>query len=226
MKKTLELVVLDMAGTTINEDNVVYKTINKVLLANSVQCSLKEVLTYCAGKEKRTAIADIISALHPDRLNDDFVDSLFTEFKQLLKEAYDDLDVKTFDGTIDFFQTLRKQGVAIVLNTGYDKRTASKLLDKLNWQRGLEYDHLITADDVQNGRPRPDMIYLAMEKTGISNTSNVMKVGDSKIDIEEGHSANCGYSIGITTGAQTEQQLLEAKPNFVVSNLGEILNHL
>jgi len=226
MKNSLELVVLDMAGTTVNEDNVVYKTIHKVLLADHIECSLEEVLTYCAGKEKRTAIADIIQALHPELHSEKRVDDLFTTFRAALKTAYDELDVQTFEGTADFFQSLRDQGVAIALNTGYDKRTANKLLDKLNWHCGEEYDHLITADDVQNGRPHPDMIHLAMEKSGISDAAHVMKVGDSKIDIEEGHSAKCGYSIGITTGAQTEKELLEANPSFVVNSLGEILSHI
>ncbi len=226
MKKSLELVVLDMAGTTVNENNVVYKTIHQTLVNENIECSLEQVLYYCAGKEKRTAIFDILSALHPDLASEDRVDSLFAVFKVALKEAYDQLDVQTFEGTIDFFDTLRKEGVAIALNTGYDKKTANKLLDKLKWQAGTEYDTLITADDVQNGRPHPDMIHLAMEHTGISDASSVMKVGDSKIDIEEGHSAKCGYSVGITTGAQTEKELLEANPTFVVSSLPEILNHI
>lgn len=226
MKNTLELVVLDMAGTTVNEDNVVYKTIHNVLLDNQIQCSLKEVLKYCAGKEKRTAIADILQALHPELHNDIKVDALFAEFKETLKIAYDNLEVQTFDGTLGFLRSLRDQNVTIALNTGYDKTTATKLLSKLNWEPGEEYDYLITADDVENGRPHPDMIHLAMKKSGVSDATYVMKVGDSKIDIEEGHSAKCGYSIGITTGAQTEQELLEANPSFVVNSLEEILQHI
>ena len=89
--------------------------------------------------------------------------------------------------------------------------------------RGREYDALITADDVKNGRPAPDMIQKAMELFGITDASEVVKIGDSIIDIEEGTAANRGITIGITTGAHTKEQLISATPTYVFSNLTELL---
>ena len=66
------------------------------------------------------------------------------------------------------------------------------------------------------------MIQLAMNKFNIENPKSVIKVGDSIIDIEEGKNANCGLTIGITTGAHTQQQLLSANPDFIINNLIEL----
>ena len=108
------------------------------------------------------------------------------------------------------------------MNTGYDRKTACSLLDQLNWTLDKEYDLLVTADDVERGRPYPDMILLAMKKMGIELSSSVIKIGDSAIDIEEGKAAGCRLSLGVTTGAQTKEQLQTADPSDIIQSLTEI----
>ena len=48
----IKLVVFDMAGTTVDEDNVVYKTVRDAINAAGYEFSLEQVLTHGAGKEK------------------------------------------------------------------------------------------------------------------------------------------------------------------------------
>ena len=91
---------------------------------------------------------------------------------------------------------------------------------------GREYDTLVTADDVVNGRPHPDMIQLCMKNTGIEDSSTVLKAGDSTIDIEEGTNTGCGITVGVTTGAQTREQLATANPTLILDNLADILPYL
>lgn len=213
------MVVFDMAGTTINEDNVVYKTLQKAILKEGYNVTLEEVLLYGAGKEKLQAIKDILLHVIGNNNLESKSENIFAEFLDMLENAYDTLDVQTFEGTTEVFDYLHQKNIKVVLNTGYDKKTATKLLDKLNWSQGKEYDLLVTADDVENGRPSPDMILLAMEKMNISDASKVIKIGDSAIDIEEGKAAKCGLTMGITTGAQTAEQLKTANPNYIVHSL-------
>jgi beta-phosphoglucomutase-like phosphatase (HAD superfamily) len=68
------------------------------------------------------------------------------------------------------------------------------------------------ASDVPRNRPFPDMIWHAMQEFDITDARQVVKVGDSEIDIEEGKNAGCEINIGITTGAQTRQQLEAPRP--------------
>jgi phosphoglycolate phosphatase-like HAD superfamily hydrolase len=70
------------------------------------------------------------------------------------------------------------------------------------------------------------MIHFAMNLFSINDPKEVVKIGDSKIDIEEGQNAHCLYSIGITTGAQTKAQLAEAKPDQIIDNLNELISFL
>ncbi|WP_408648485.1 phosphonatase-like hydrolase [Tenacibaculum pacificus] len=219
-KRKIEMVVFDMAGTTVNEQNVVYKTLHKAIVAANVEVSLETVLEYGAGKEKHKAIKDVLIHLNSDKLKDS--QTIFDNFKKLLAVAYDVLEVKPIKGIEKVLLNLRSEGIKVVLNTGYDRKTATLLLDKLQWDEKIHYDALITASDVVNGRPHPDMIFQAMELFGITDASKVLKAGDSAIDIEEGKNAGCGITVGVLSGAQTKEQLEKEKPTYVLESLNFI----
>jgi phosphonatase-like hydrolase len=218
----IKMVVFDMAGTTVDENNVVYKTLQKVINSAGYNFSLAQVLTEGAGKEKLQAIKDII-ALGNTATDDAIANKIYSFFVDELATAYDSFEIKPQPGAEQTFQLLRDRNILVVLNTGYNEKTAVSILEKLRWETGNQIDGLITAADVKNNRPNPDMILLAMQKFGIENASEVVKVGDSIIDIEEGKNAGCGLSIGITTGAHTYQQLASANPNNIINNLSELL---
>ncbi|CAK9037442.1 Phosphonoacetaldehyde hydrolase (Phosphonatase) (Phosphonoacetaldehyde phosphonohydrolase) [Durusdinium trenchii] len=218
----IELVVFDMAGTTVDEDNVVYKTVRAAINAAGYEFTQEQVQTHGAGKEKSQAIRDVL-AVDGDEHSEEEVQQIFADFKQRLATAYRELDVREQPGAADVFAALRERGIKSVLNTGYDRATAESLIAKLGWQVGKQIDALVTASDVPNNRPHPDMIYKAMELTGVGAADAVAKVGDSQIDIEEGKNAGCGMTFGITTGAQSEDQLQESKPTAVLHSLAELV---
>ena len=218
----IQMVVFDMAGTTVDEDNVVYKTLRQVINAAGYQFSLTQVLAAGAGKEKLQAIKDIIQ-LDNGKAEAGFAENLYTVFDKALATAYDNLAIKPQPGAEELFALLRKKNMLVVLNTGYNKITATGLLQHLHWCEGEQFDGLITATDVRNNRPQPDMIQLAMRRFGITDTKAVVKIGDSTIDIEEGQNAGCGLSIGITTGAHTQQQLITANPDYIIHHLMDLL---
>lgn len=226
----IKLCVFDMAGTTVDEDNLVYKTVRDAInqaLKEAGQANTQVDLDIClefgAGKEKRQAINDILNEL--DIAQDDvksLTDTAFTIFKASLAKAYTADTLTTFDGMLELFNKLKASGRTVVLNTGYDSTTANKILSILGWSVGREIDALITADDVTNGRPAPDMIMLAMDRFGIEDSQHVLKAGDSGIDIEEGKNASCGLCIGVLSGAQTKEQLETSLPDIVLERLTDL----
>ncbi len=221
----IELVVFDMAGTTVDEDNVVYKTVRAAINAAGYSFTQDQVQTAGAGKEKAQAIRDVL-ALDGNEHSDQEVAAIFADFKQRLAGAYADLDVREQPAATEVFAALRSRGIKVVLNTGYDRATAESLVNKIGWTIGNQIDALVTASDVVNGRPAPDMIHQAMQLAGVESPQSVAKIGDSQIDIQEGQNAGCGMTFGITTGAQEEALLLESKPTAVLHSLTELLDVL
>ncbi len=216
------MVVFDMAGTTVDEDNVVYKTLQDAIVHYSYPVSLSQVLEFGAGKEKRQAIIDILENTGFEVTSEN-VDLIFAYFIDKLAKNYETLDVKPLPDVEQTFKYLKERNIKVVLNTGYNRKTAESLIAKLRWEESNQFDLLITASDVKKNRPQPDMILLAMSKLNILDSKKIIKVGDSTVDIEEGQNAECLLSIGITSGAHTHEQLREANPDFIIDKVSELI---
>src|SRR5690606_6001891 len=177
-KETIKMVVCDMAGTTVDEDNLVYKTLQKAINQQGYDVTLEQVLAEGAGKEKKQAIESVLSTFR-EKPHDTIIESIFQDFLDLLDKTYQTAAITAQDNALDFFRALQQRNIRVVLNTGYNKHTAETLLDRLGWQVGKDIDALVTADDVSRNRPHPDMIQFAMNKLGITAGHEVVKVGDS-----------------------------------------------
>lgn len=216
------MVVFDMAGTTVNENNVVYKTLQKSINEAGFDFTLDQVLAQGAGKEKLQAIKSILE-VYAGKTDDELADAIYSKFIVHLANAYETLEILPQDNAKELFEALAERDILVVLNTGYNRETAQSLIDKLGWEKGVEFDSLVTATDVNKNRPNPDMILFAMEQFDITDGNEVVKVGDSIIDIEEGRNAGCILNVGITTGAHTYEQLQSANPEYIIDNLLELL---
>lgn len=221
----IEMVIFDMAGTTINEDNIVYKTLQKAINNFGIEVDLAGVLEIGAGQEKLNAIQDIITK-YGNNADLDKADAVFQSFLTMLATAYEEFAIQAMTNAESVLIELRNKNVLVVLNTGYDKNTANFILEKINWRQFYHFDLLVTASDVKNSRPAPDMIHFAMNLFSIDDPKKVVKVGDSRIDIEEGKNANCLFSIGVTTGAQTKTQLQDASPDYIIDDLTDLFDIL
>jgi phosphonatase-like hydrolase len=219
----LQLVVFDMAGTAIDEQNAVYKAIHQALEEAGYDCSLELVLEIAAGKEKRQAITDVLTHLIDDEPFDAMIDAIHEDFKQKLDVVYASGIARAMPDAVEVFETLRQKNIKVALNTGYSREVATLLMGQLGWSVPQTVDALVTASDVTRGRPNPDMILEAMRLVGVSDPKAVAKIGDSAIDIEEGHNAGCGLVAGVLTGAQTRTQLATAQPTHIFENLTELL---
>ncbi|WP_339916297.1 HAD hydrolase-like protein [Yeosuana marina] len=222
MLNMIEMVVFDMAGTTVNEQNVVYKTLHKSINKHGVLVELDKVLEIGAGKEKFQAIKDILDYADMEQFIN--AEVIFEDFKVQLDNAYKHLNVLPIQGVEEVMMELISKDIIVVLNTGYNSKVANSLLEKLHWIKGIHYNLLVTADDVVNGRPNPDMIELAMKKFKIKDPSKVLKAGDSAIDIEEGKNAYCGVTVGVLSGAQTKEQIESMNPTYILDSLANLLS--
>jgi phosphonatase-like hydrolase len=117
--------------------------------------------------------------------------------------------------------------VKVALNTGFSRDIAQTLIDRLNWERDELIDASVTSDEVDRGRPHPDMIRRLMLKLGVSDPRRVAKVGDTPADLLEGKNAGCGLIVGVTQGSCAREQLEQFPHDYLigaVAELPELLN--
>src|SRR5262249_15130210 len=123
--------------------------------------------------------------------------------------------------------TLAANGLGITANAlhevkGMDKREALRtLIDRLGWERDELIDASVTSDEVERGRPHPDMIQRLMRKLGITDPRRVAKVGDTPADLLEGKNAGCGLVVGVTQGSSAPEQLSRFPHDHLLRSVAE-----
>ncbi|GAA0196073.1 phosphonatase-like hydrolase [Fulvivirga kasyanovii] len=217
----IKLVVFDMAGTTVHDNRNVHQVLKAALARQNVDISLEEA-NEVMGIPKPIAIRYLLDQKYSGEITEQLIDQIHQDFVQSMVSFYrEDPSVKEKQGASRVFGKLRDNNIKIALDTGFDRKTADAILERLDWT-GL-VDCTVTSDEVKHGRPHPDMIFKAMEQTGIEDVKAVVKVGDTVSDLQQGSSAGCRYVVGVTSGACTGDELVVEPHTHLIENLEELL---
>jgi phosphonatase-like hydrolase len=217
-----ELVVFDMAGTTVSEGGAVYQCLRDTLAANGLEIPATSVHEV-KGMDKYEALRILIerSAMREELLPG--LDAIHEDFVERMIEFYrSDPSVGEMPGASDTFRRLRQAGVKVALNTGFSRDVAQTLIDRLNWERDELIDASVTSDEVERGRPHPDMIQRLMFKLGVTDPRRVAKVGDTPADLVEGKNAGCGLVVGVTQGSCAREQLEQFPHHHLIGSVVEL----
>jgi len=203
----IELVVFDLSGTTLHDDGSVNACFRAVLGDVGIEVSADEVDSVM-GLAKPEALRVLLDRrgepdvlAEADRLHRDLVVRLIDHYERAS-------DIREVNGTTRTFVRLRNAHMKIAIETGFDRAITSAVLRRMRWEREGLIDAVVTSDEVQRGRPHPDMILRAMENTQVHDPLLVAKVGDTPADLHEGAAAGCGMVIGVTGGTHDRVQLL------------------
>ena len=216
-----KMIVCDMAGTIIKENNIVYKTLYEVIKSFN-DSLLQEDINKFKGFNKLEVIDHFVKKQGlPIRESRLLIKQSNNKFNSLLKEKYSvDKNVKLIHPHLpNLLNTLRDNDKKIVLNTGYNKEIQNILIDKFSLNKCI--DDYISSEEVKVGRPYPYMIYNLMERNNIKNIDQVIKIGDTPVDILEGQNAGC-FTIGVLSGASTYEELNAHSPNIIINDIMDI----
>jgi phosphonatase-like hydrolase len=218
----IELVVFDMAGTTVSEGGAVYQCLRDTLAVNGLEISAADVHEV-KGMDKYEALRILIegSAMREELLPG--LDAIHEDFVERMIEFYrSDPSVGEMPGASETFRRLRRAGILVALNTGFSRDIAQTLIDRLSWKRNELINASITSDEVERGRPHPDMIRRLMLKLGVTDLRRVAKVGDTPADLLEGKNAGCGLVVGVTQGSCAREQLERFPHDHLIGSVAEL----
>jgi len=220
-----QLVVFDLAGTTVKDNFDVPRVLQKALTEKGgVSTSLQQA-TDLMGIPKPVAIKKLLTDGGVTSFTDDFVEEIHRYFVDTMIDFYQhDASVGEKQGVSETFAALKQAGIKVAVDTGFDREITDELLKRLGWVENGLIDTSVTSDEVLQGRPAPDMIFEAMKRTGVTDIKSVIKVGDTASDMQEGTRAGCQYVIGITTGAYTPEQLKKEPHTHLAENVAEVLS--
>jgi phosphonatase-like hydrolase len=222
---SIKLVVFDIAGTTVKDDHDVSKAFQAALRKSHYEVPL-ELINPLMGYEKNLAIRQILRLHeHNDaKITTELVTKIHKEFVQQMIAYYQFAPgIEPLPNVEETFAALRAQGVQVGINTGFSRDIAITIVKRLQWFEKELIDQVVGSDEVELGRPHPYMIQKMMLDGKIEKAKEVAKVGDTEVDIREGQNAGCKYSIGITTGIFTRQQLEPYNPTHIIDDIAQVI---
>lgn len=224
-----KLVVMDLAGTTIVDTGDVASSLCKAFETRGFEVP-HQWANSLMGIPKTVAIGEILSRLG--------IDTKSIEFPGLVKEIHglfvaDMIDhysvtapARVIDGIEDVISRIYAAGMIVYFDTGFDRTIADVIIGQVGWVSREWYRGVITASDVDNGRPFPDMIYEIMRRCAIRYPYSVVKVGDTPSDMQQGERAGCGVVIGVTYGTHNADDLRLSGATGIANSPDEILRHI
>lgn len=214
----IELVVMDMAGTTVTDDGLVIAAFDTAASAVGLAehgLQRDDARRYVLDTMGQSKI-EVFRALFDD---EDRAQAANTAFEAAYDARIDD-GVKAVPGAAETITQLRDAGIRVILTTGFSPSTQQRILDTLGWNDLA--DACLAPGEAGRGRPHPDLVLTAALHSEVSDIAAVAVVGDTSNDILSGRRAGASVLVGVLTGAHSEDQLRTANPTHVLASVADL----
>ena len=221
---SIKMVMFDMAGTTVLDNDDVNIAFQAAMQSTGLPVT-RDDINAVMGLRKPEAIRLILEKKLSDhsKITEAYVNELHDVFlKEMINFYKFDPRVKEIDGTTEVFKTLRANGIKVAIDSGFSRDIIDTIIERLGWERDGLIDISVASDEVKHGRPHPDMIKVAMDKFGITDVKEVVKVGDTPADLHEGQNTGTIYNIGVLSGAYTRAELESHPHTHLLNSINEV----
>lgn len=217
----IELVVLDMAGTTVLDDGIVEQAFQRAAERTGVADRMPwdEALGYVRETMGQSKI-DVFTHLSGGDAAQAAAAS--AAFEGAYAEIVAASGAEEIPGAAALMADLRATGLKVVLTTGFAPPTRDAIIDSLGW--GSLVDLALSPVDAGRGRPAPDLVLTALLRTGTHAVDRVAVFGDTTSDIASGRRAGAGLVAGVLTGAHPGEALLAAGADTVLDDITKLRN--
>lgn len=234
MKSRIDLVIFDMAGTTVRDNHEVERCFRDAANQSGLHMTDEEILAVQGWSKLfvfETFWTRQLGSSHTDLSSQ--INRSYALFKEILEAHYLTHSVQPTEGCLQTFEALRNMNIGIALTTGFYRKVTNIILDRLNWHvgslddmdtsiEGCHIDVSIASDEVIKGRPAADMIFKAMNMMGVSDPKRVVNIGDTPSDLMAGINAGCLYSLGLVNGTHSREALERCENHGLLESLADL----
>jgi len=229
----IKLVVFDLSGTTVEDDNAVAKSLHQASVEHGLSVPLED-FEKSIGTNKIHMYQYLIARSRGREL--DFADlekqqnhefheeamQLFDRYAVIMLNYYNK-QVQAMPGAEETFQWCKANGIKVATDTGFHRAVNEAILGGLKWrERGL-VDLSVDIDNCNGvGRPAPYLIFHIMQQLGIQSVHEVIKIGDTPADLLSGYHAGCIGNIGVLSGANDLATLNQYKHTHILPSVREL----
>jgi HAD superfamily hydrolase (TIGR01509 family) len=207
-----EAVIFDWDGTLADTSQVVVASFQKAL--SDVHCKISgEFIERRIGIGSAETFREILR-FSKMRFDETLIKSLLE--KKIQNEIEMSADVKLFDGSLELLESLQGK-VKLGLASMSDREVIDHMLKTAKIKRF--FDAVLTADDISNPKPNPE-IFLKCALKLRSSQERCVVVEDSIFGVGAAKKARMGC-IAVLTGVYSRTELENAGADLLVSSLRE-----
>ncbi|UJP10196.1 phosphonatase-like hydrolase [Microbacterium sp. KUDC0406] len=215
----VQLVVLDMAGTTVLDGGVVEQAFQRAAQLTGVaeRMPWDDALAYVRETMGQSKIDVFTHLAGGDRSE---AERATAAFESAYEEIIAEQGITEIPGARAAIESLKDAGLRVALTTGFAPVTRDAIIAALGW--GDLVDIALSPADAGRGRPAPDLVLTALLRTGAADVRAVAVAGDTASDIRSGRSAGAGFVVGVLTGAHDRAALTDAGADAVLASIADL----
>jgi phosphonatase-like hydrolase len=215
----LELFLFDLAGTTIRDGGRVLEAFRAVA-GDEGLAPADSWLTARMGWFKTRVFEELLADAGRDPSE---AGALTARFDEVIGNDYRNDPPTALPGAVDSLQALSRAGVKIGFTTGFTRAIADVVLSTLPFGPDVTPDVVVASNEVEHGRPAPDLVLEGMRRTRTTDPGRVGVAGDTPADLEAGTAAGCRIVIGVGHGTHTLDELRAAPHTGLLPDLTGLL---
>lgn len=209
MTKEINALLFDFDGTLLDTNELIIQTFIAVLGEHFPgRFEREDILHFIGPSLKQT-----FESIDAERAAE-----LTAQYLAVNAQLHDEL-VTEYDGVTETLRLLKARGLKMAIVS--TKRSA-------NIKRGLKlmgieevFEEIISLDEVQNPKPDPEPILLALEKLEALKEEALM-IGDNYHDIEGGKNAGV-RTAGVAWSIKGEAFLASCEPDYMLQHISDLL---
>ena len=217
-----ELLIFDFDGTIADSEAVILDTMREGFAMAGVSPLPDAQVRVLIGLDLHEMIL-ILLASHPEFGSADLSsrESKANEITEgyrnkWIAEAHERITL--FDGIVPLLEACRGRGQELCIATGKSRIGLERSLD--TYDLGRLFTAWATPDQVDKGKPAPDMLELLLS-TRPYERSRILMIGDSTLDLDMGHAASID-TCAVAWGTHNEDSLRQSKPRWFVETMADL----
>ncbi len=209
MNKDITTLLFDFDGTLLDTNELIVQTFLSVLGEHFPgEYGREDVLHFIGPSLEQT-----FTKIAPGKVSE-----LSDQYRRLNRTLHDEL-VSEYDGVAETLRTLKSRGLKMAIVSTKREETILHGL-KLMGVHDV-FDVLVALDHVQNPKPHPEPLELALRLLDADQQGALM-IGDNSHDIEGGKNAGV-RTAGVAWTAKGEEFLASFEPDFMLQHISDLL---
>jgi HAD superfamily hydrolase (TIGR01509 family) len=204
-----QAIIFDMDGLMFDTE-AMYSRVFNMMAEKRGKVFTNDIKTKMMGARANEAIGILADAWGEDAP----IDALLAEQDELLVELYK-TEVEKLPGLDAFIEFLKNNNIRMCIGTSSRMFLVDILLDRFNLR--AHFEHVISGDMVERGKPAPDIYHLCLEKLGLPG-GQCLVLEDSHNGMLAGKAAGCQVC-AIPSEYTRHQDFSEA--DIIVDSLGD-----